>query len=637
MTQTIQRKLNDSAFARWAAVILISLMMFFAYMFVDMMSPLQSLIEGQRGWSPAVFGAYGSSEYLLNVFGFLIIAGIILDKMGIRFTGTLSASLMVIGAAIKFYAVSDWFVGSNLDATLTSWQFMDLPGTALLACLGFMIFGCGCEMAGITVSRAIAKWFKGKEMAMAMGLEMAIARIGVFAIFTMSPAVANSEMFAFIPTSVVKPVFLCTVLLIVGLLCFLVFNVMDKKFDKQLAAAGEAEEATSEEEFKIGDVKVILSSKIFWLVALLCVLYYSAIFPFQKYAVNMFENNLNLTAEEAASIFRWFPIGAALITPFLGGFLDKRGKGATMLILGAILMISCHLVFALVLPKFPNLFLAYAAIVVLGVSFSLVPAALWPSVPKLMPERYLGSAYSLIFWVQNVGLCLVPYIIGIVLNSTNPGVSDAFQNKNDIETLKEKIVYIDKINNLEQNIPNYEALKAKYDTQIAEIDAQLPITNADETAKTADTAKAAEVAETAETANTAEVAETTDTEVVENAVVLDEATIIALNEKKAELEIITTTLDSYIKQSKKKLKKLNDEKAAQGISKDFNYEIEAAKLEVLEVEKTEKNYPDDPRYNYTATMLLFVSFGVLALLFGFWLKIEDKRKGYGLELPNIKE
>lgn len=591
MTQTIQRKLNDSAFARWTAVILISLMMFFAYMFVDMMSPLQSLIEGQRGWSPDVFGAYGSSEYLLNVFGFLIIAGIILDKMGIRFTGTLSASLMVIGAVIKFYAVSDWFVGSELDATLTSWQFMDLPGTALLACLGFMIFGCGCEMAGITVSRAIAKWFKGKEMAMAMGLEMAIARIGVFAIFTMSPAVANSEMFAFIPTSVVKPVFLCTVLLIVGLICFLVFNIMDKKLDKQLAAAGEAEEATNDEEFKIGDVKVILSSKIFWLVALLCVLYYSAIFPFQKYAVNMFENNLHLTAEEAASIFRWFPIGAALITPFLGGFLDKRGKGATMLILGAILMISCHLVFALVLPKFPNLVLAYAAIVVLGVSFSLVPAALWPSVPKLMPERYLGSAYSLIFWVQNVGLCLVPYIIGIVLNSTNPGVSDAFQNKNEIASLQAKVEYIDNIKVHEANIALYNELQA------AE----------------------AVVAET-EVAEVAEVAENTEaTEVVEQ-------------------EVVPTLPEGFdIAKCEAELKKLNAEKAAQGISKDFNYEIAVAKLEALKTEKVEKNYPENPRYDYTATMLLFVSFGVLALLFGFWLKIEDKRKGYGLELPNIKE
>ncbi len=588
MTQTIQRKLNDSAFARWAAVILISLMMFFAYMFVDMMSPLQSLIEGQRGWSPDVFGAYGSSEYLLNVFGFLIIAGIILDKMGIRFTGTLSASLMVIGAAIKFYAVSDWFVGSELDATLTSWQFMNLPGSALLACLGFMIFGCGCEMAGITVSRAIAKWFKGKEMAMAMGLEMAIARIGVFAIFTLSPAVANSEMFAFIPTSVVKPVFLCTALLIVGLLCFLVFNVMDKKLDNQLRAAGEADDAAGEEEFKIGDVKVILSSKIFWLVAMLCVLYYSAIFPFQKYAVNMFENNLNLTAEEASSIFRWFPIGAALITPFLGGFLDKRGKGATMLILGAILMISCHLVFALVLPKHPNLLLAYAAIVVLGVSFSLVPAALWPSVPKLMPERYLGSAYSLIFWVQNVGLCLVPYIIGVVLNSTNPGVSDAFQNKNEIETLEKKVDYVADIKTHEAEIALY------YELEAAKAKAPVLEANVEET-----------VAEAAE-----------------------EVEAPAIN---------TLPEDFDIAKWESELKKLNDEKAAQGISKDFNYEIAVAQLEALKVEKAEKGYVDNPRYDYTATMLLFVSFGVLALLFGFWLKIEDKRKGYGLELPNIKE
>ena len=585
MTQTIQRKLNDSAFARWAAVILISLMMFFAYMFVDMMSPLQSLIEGQRGWSPDVFGAYGSSEYLLNVFGFLIIAGIILDKMGIRFTGTLSASLMVIGAAIKFYAVSDWFVGSELDATLTSWQFMDLPGTALLACLGFMIFGCGCEMAGITVSRAIAKWFKGKEMAMAMGLEMAIARIGVFAIFTLSPAVANSEMFAFIPTSVVKPVFLCTVLLVVGLLCFLVFNVMDKKFDNQLRAAGEADDAAGEEEFKIGDVKVILSSKIFWLVAMLCVLYYSAIFPFQKYAVNMFENNLNLTAEEASSIFRWFPIGAALITPFLGGFLDKRGKGATMLILGAILMISCHLVFALVLPKHPNLLLAYAAIVVLGVSFSLVPAALWPSVPKLMPERYLGSAYSLIFWVQNVGLCLVPYIIGVVLNSTNPGVSDAFQNKNEIETLEKKVDYVADIKTHEAEIALY------YELEAAKTEAPVLDVNVEETAA-----------------------------------------------EEVEAPAINTLPEGFdIAKWESELKKLNDEKAAQGISKDFNYEIAVAQLEALKVEKAEKGYVDNPRYDYTATMLLFVSFGVLALLFGFWLKIEDKRKGYGLELPNIKK
>ena len=166
-------------------------MMFFGYMFVDLMSPLQSMVEAQRGWSPDVFGTYAASEYILNVFGFLIVAGIILDKMGVRFTGTLSASLMFVGAAIKFYGVSDWFIGSGLEAWLDSW-WTAMPASAKMASLGFMIFGCGCEMAGITVSRAIAKWFKGKEMALAMGLEMAIARVGVFAIFTMSPAIADS-------------------------------------------------------------------------------------------------------------------------------------------------------------------------------------------------------------------------------------------------------------------------------------------------------------------------------------------------------------------------------------------------------------------------------------------------------------
>ncbi len=598
MTQTIQRKLNDSAFARWSALILISLMMFFAYMFVDMMSPLQSLIEGQRGWGPDVYGIYGSSEYLLNVFGFLIIAGIILDKMGVRFTGTLSASLMVIGAAIKFYAISDWFVGSELDATITGWGIFGLPGSAVLACLGFMIFGCGCEMAGITVSRAIAKWFKGKEMAMAMGLEMAIARVGVFAIFTMSPAIAASDMFSFIPTAVAKPVFLCSVFLIIGLLCFLVFVVMDKTLDKQLEAAGEVEEVSSEEEFKIGDVKTILSSKIFWLVAMLCVLYYSAIFPFQKYATNMFESNLNLSPEDAASIFRWFPIGAALITPFLGRFLDKRGKGATMLLLGAVLMIACHLIFALVLPKFPNLILAYSAIVVLGVSFSLVPAALWPSVPKLMPERYLGSAYSLIFWVQNVGLCLVPMLIGVVLNSTNPGVSDAFQNKNSIETLGEKIAYMDDIYKLEADIALYDELEAAK--------------TAENNATSEDTEATANVAENVEVAEATEATE--------------------------DIAVIATLPEGFnVAKARAELKKLNDGKAFKGINEKFVYDEAVKELAELEAEKVEKNYPDNPKYNYTITMLLFVSFGVLALIFGFWLKIEDKKKGYGLELPNIKQ
>lgn len=419
MTAKVQQLLNDKAWARWTALVLVALMMFFGYMFVDVMSPLQALIEEQRGWSPEAFGLYGGSEFFLNVFCFfLIFAGIILDKMGIRFTGVLSASLMFVGACIKLYAVSDMFQGTALDQWLSSWWTV-LPGSAKLACLGFMIFGSGCEMAGITVSKTIAKWFDGKEMALAMGLEMALARVGVFAIFSISPRLAD-WMGKDHPT-VVIPVAFCTCLLLIGLICFIVFTFMDSKLDKEIGAIKKDE---PEEEFKLSDVGGIVTSKLFWIIALLCVLYYSAIFPFQRYAANMLQCNLNISATQASDIFRWFPMGAAALTPFLGAFLDHKGKGATMLILGALLMIVCHLTFAFVLPATGSSVIAFAAIILLGVSFSLVPAALWPSVPKIMEARFLGSAYSLIFWVQNIGLLAFPILIGMALTASNPGVTD---------------------------------------------------------------------------------------------------------------------------------------------------------------------------------------------------------------------
>lgn len=409
MTEAFQRKLNDSAAARWTALVLIALAMFFAYMFVDVMSPLQSLIESERGWDSGVFGTYAASEYILNVCGFLILAGIILDKCGIRFTGILSTSLMVIGASIKYIGVSDWFQATAMCSWLDSW-WTTLPGSAKMASFGFMVFGCGCEMAGITVSKAIAKWFKGKEMALAMGLEMAIARLGVFAVFSVSPKIATQ-----FDNSVVAPIAFCTVLLIIGLINFIVFSVMDAKLDKQL---GEANSDEPTEEFKVSDLGRIFSSKMFWIVALLCVLYYSAIFPFQRYATNYLEVTLHIEKEAAADLFRWFPILAMILTPVLGSFLDHKGKGATMLMLGSLIMIACHLSFAFLLPIYPNEWFALLIIVILGVSFSLVPAALWPSVPKIIDPVILGSAYSLIFWIQNIGLCFVPLIIGMTLKAT---------------------------------------------------------------------------------------------------------------------------------------------------------------------------------------------------------------------------
>ncbi len=413
MGEKVNKLMNDSPLARWTVLALVALMMFFAYMFVDVMSPLKSLVESDLGWNSGVFGKYAASEYILNVCGFLIIAGVILDKLGVRFSGILSAGLMVLGAGIKFVGISDWFQATAFAQWLGSW-WVEMPASAKMASLGFMIFGCGCEMEGTNVSKILAKWFKGKEMALAMGLEMAIARLGVFGVMWIAPLIS-----AKFDGSVLAPLGFCGALLVIGLINFIIFGIMDRKFDRQLVEAGLAtEEKSPEDEFHVSDLGAIFKSKMFWIVALLCVLYYSAIFPFQRYAPNFLEETLGIDAASAAQLFSCFPILAMVLTPILGIFLDRVGKGASMLMAGAVIMIACHLSFAFLLPAFPSKGFALALIVILGVSFSLVPAALWPSVPKIIDEKILGSAYCLIFWVQNIGLCLVPMLIGSLRQST---------------------------------------------------------------------------------------------------------------------------------------------------------------------------------------------------------------------------
>ena len=428
MTEKVQTLLRDSAAARWTALVLLASAMFFGYIFMDILSPLQELLQTQRGWDPTAYGHYAGSETFLNVFVFfLIFAGIILDKMGVRFTAILSGVVMLCGAAINFYAVTEAFIGSGAEAFMNrflnlpmAWwnitPFFDgMPASAKMSAIGFMFFGCGVEMAGITVSRGIVKWFKGKELALAMGVEMAIARVGVAVVVLGSPVIASIT-----PVSVSRPVGVAVLLLLIGLIAFICYAFMDKKLDTQMGMSDEEKD----DPFKISDLGKIFSSKVFWLVALLCVLYYSAIFPFQKYAINMLQCNLGYTAEQAGRVFFVFPLGAAAITPLLGNFLDRKGKGASMLMLGAILMIVCHLTFAFVLPATQSALIAYLGIILLGISFSLVPAALWPSVPKLVDNRLLGSAYAVIFWIQNIGLYAFPMIIGSVLKNSNPGVDD---------------------------------------------------------------------------------------------------------------------------------------------------------------------------------------------------------------------
>ncbi|MGN0068057.1 MAG: MFS transporter [Bacteroides sp.] len=490
-SEKVTQTLRDSAGVRWMVLLFLAFAMFCSYIFMDILSPIKDLMLSTRGWDSTAFGTMQGSETFLNVFVFfLIFAGIILDKMGVRFTAILSGAVMLIGACINWYAVTEAFMGSSLEQWFNNHLnyipgfdelgispfYEGMPASAKFAAVGFMIFGCGVEMAGITVSRGIVKWFKGREMALAMGSEMALARLGVATCMIFSPMFAKWGGVIDVSRSVAFGV----VLLMIALIMFIVYFFMDKKLDAQ---TGEAEE--KDDPFKISDLGAILSSSGFWLVALLCVLYYSAIFPFQKYAVNMLQCNLTFTEvpadsfwatntvtviqyvimlvvaaasfasnfckqkslkngllalavvalvvfcymgymrQSAETVFAVFPLLAVGITPILGNYVDHKGKAASMLVVGSLLLIFCHLTFAFVLPLFKTsavggVIVAYLTILVLGASFSLVPASLWPSVPKLVDAKIIGSAYALIFWIQNIGLWLFPMLIGKVLDKTNP-------------------------------------------------------------------------------------------------------------------------------------------------------------------------------------------------------------------------
>jgi Na+/melibiose symporter-like transporter len=418
MTETIKNTLRESKAARWFALGLIAFTMLAAYFFVDMMAPLQSLLEKKYAWQPDNYGFFSGSEYMLNVLGFLIISGIILDKMGIRFTGMTAATTMLIGGLIKYYGLTSYFTDGGFGFEFFNSFWTSMPATAKVASIGYAIFGIGVEMAGITISKTIVKWFKGKELALAMGMEMATARLGASVAFFFSSAIAGAGKPGEDP---IKSIWFGLGLLAIGFLTFLVYVFMDLKLEKQ-DNTNQAEEPA--EEFKLSDLGKILTNKGFLLISLLCVLFYSGVFPFLKYAVNMMESRLGISSVAAGYISGLLPVGTIILTPIIGNYLDRKGKGATMMIYGAALLTLAHLTFALA-PL--NMTLAIISIIVLGIGFSLVPASMWPSVPKIVEERYLGSAYALVFWIQNIGLMFIPWLVGVVLVAVNPGISERIQ------------------------------------------------------------------------------------------------------------------------------------------------------------------------------------------------------------------
>lgn len=571
--ETITNTLRDSKVARWSALAVVSFTMLCGYYLTDVMAPLKGLLEGQLNWNSSEFGFFTSAYGWFNVFLLmLIVGGIILDKMGVRFTGMMAASIMVAGTFLKYFAVST----HTLDGQMWHILWFDVKAQVFLAALGFAIFGVGVEIAGITVSKIIVKWFKGKEMALAMGLEMATARMGTALALSTSVPIAKGF------NSVSAPILVCLIMLCIGLISFFIYTFMDKKLDASQAAFNKATNVVdTEEAFRVRDILKIITNKGWWYIAILCVLFYSAVFPFLKYATDLMVQKFHINEDWAGIIPAMLPFGTILLTPLFGNMYDRKGKGASIMILGAILLIIVHIIFTI--PFLNHWVIAIVLILVLGIGFSLVPSAMWPSVPKIIPEKQLGTAYSLVFWVQNWGLMGVPALIGWVLNKYCFIGYFAVAGTGFVTTQGAHISQVVTDNQKSYTINKVGLISRKnVDQKIAQF------------------------------------------------IKSDDGKISA---------IITTANDTISSGfiSKKSLKKAVKKQELKVTQYYYNESEQIENFVDTEGRTVSKFNNVFSFYNYTRPMMIFTGLGLLALLFAFLLKSEDKKKGYGLELPNIKK
>ncbi len=562
MTDKIVQSLRESKGTRWTALILASLSIFGAYYFNYALSSIKPMLESILGWNSEDFGTYTSAYAWFNVFLFmLIISGFILDKLGIRKTGLGATIVMFLGTALNYWAVKHQFPeGAVINIPLLG----AMKTQVFLSSIGFAIFGVGTEAIGITISKAVVRWFKGKEMALAMGMQMSIARLGTLLALAISLPLAKNF-------TVTAPILFALIVMIMGVVSFTLFSILDKKLDKSEEST--KEEVSSDDEFKIKDILLIIGNKGFWYIAILCVLFYSAVFPFLFYATDLMINKYNVSPYLAGTIPALLPFGTLFLTPLFGGIYDKYGKGATIMIVGSLILIFVHGILAI--PSVTLWWIAAVMVIILGIGFSLVPSAMWPSVPKIIPEKQLGTAYAVIFWIQNIGLLFIPLILGSVLNSTNPDVSP---NKIVVKTAIEKVFN--------------EVLTADNFT-------------GKDIGKAVEKATGTAVDSIVQYANYVPVSiKEVNTENVQNEIYMNisnEMSKVNFSEKKEDI------LKSVIT-----------------IGKRNAYMV---------IEKEKLNL----RYDYFYDMLIFLGLSILSLFFAFMLRIEDKKKGYGLELPNIEK
>ncbi|MBR5698579.1 MAG: MFS transporter [Prevotella sp.] len=400
--------------------------MMMGYVFWDIVSPLSTtlkapLSEGGMEWTASEYGFYAGSYSIFNIFLLMLfLGGIILDKCGIRFTGLLATGMMMGGAAVNWFALQ--YVAPTIYVEMPVTLFGLIPEylktQVLVSALGFGMFGVGCDITGITVSKVVTKWFTGHELASAMGIQVAMARLGTASAISLSPVIAQTY-------GLPAPLLVGALLLLAGFVMFGVYTMMEEPHPNP-PHRGREEQPTPSPSLKgreeDGELSTLLQSYMtkllrnsgFWIIAILCVLFYSSLRPFLKFATDLLVNKYGIDVVTAGWIVSLLPYGTIVLTPLFGSIYDRIGRGATLMLIGCALVLFCHVVLAL--PIINTTWVATLMMVLLGVAFSLVPSAMWPSVPKLVPLQVLGTSYSIIYYIQNIGLMLMPMFVGNIID-----------------------------------------------------------------------------------------------------------------------------------------------------------------------------------------------------------------------------
>ena len=406
---------NSGKWLCWAALACLVVPMFASYFFDDMFSSLSHLFKNpellELGWDYEDYGFYAGGYSFLCVCGGLIVCGVLLDMFGVRLVGSVFVGLMILGAATVFYAISS---GLSPKVSLT------------VAYVGCMLFGLGSEIAGVAVTRSIAKWFKGGKVALAMGLQLSIARLGTAAALVLSPMIVaqkpEGQMYLLSDTN--RPAMFGLALLAVGGILWAVFVAMDARFDKARGLTDRTETA-QEDKFRFSDIWKVLSNPRFLMIALLCVFFYCCVIRFKKFGTSILIPLFGMELETATWMLSMIPFFTIVFTPLFGALVDKTGKATLWMIIGSALVLASHLIISFAPQGVPVY--GYVAIAFLGIGYSLVPSAMWPSVPKIVPEKNLGTAYSLIYWIQNMGMMIVPIFIGRIFKNTITESGNALQ------------------------------------------------------------------------------------------------------------------------------------------------------------------------------------------------------------------